>query len=100
MAQQPPAKRQKLTALAEKYGASPNEDLTKIDPFISGLTPLEVHPLLTAEESLRIRLIEKEQKKMFHGKQFRTPPWITRLLTMKRIYHRGAPCLRVSCTTH
>jgi len=72
MSQPPPAKRQKLTPLAEKYGhpstGPPDPSaLQRIVPFKSGLTPLDAGPFTTAEERTTFLALENYQRKRFAG---------------------------------
>jgi len=69
---QPPVKRQKLTALAEKYG-HPTQDAPipsifhEIVPYKSGLTPLDPGPFATGEERTTFRALENYQRDRFLG---------------------------------
>ncbi len=67
---QPPAKRIKLTALAEKYGhPTQTEDFPiAFDiPLKSGLTPIPLIPFTTIEEKVDHGILDKYQRKRFYG---------------------------------
>jgi len=78
MAQPPLAKRQKLTALAEKYG-HPTKDsdilsvFHEIAPYKSGLTPLDPGPFANVEDRTTFRVLEDYQRERFSGEYVPIP---------------------------
>ena len=79
MSKAPPKKRQKLTALAGKYGhpvGSPHEAIKYDQPFKSGLTPVSPGIFLSTEDRDKYEALVRYQRQRFDGRKlpFDFPP--------------------------